>query len=124
MNRWKFLTNHGLVYLHKVLNPESTVREIAVDLSLTERAVHRILRDLEHDHYLVKERIGRRAYYRLSERAQTMRHDLVKDVDVLELLSTLTNGRFPDDVAPEVLPPAMNGSSNSNGQIPVAIPSI
>jgi len=96
VNQWRFLTNHGLVYLHKVLNPEGTVREIALDLGVTERAVHRILRDLERDGYLLKERIGRRAYYKVSDQYRTMRHGLVKDVDVKELLRAISGGKFPE----------------------------
>lgn len=104
MTTWRFLTNHGLVYLHKVQNPDSTVREIAFDLGVTERAVHRILRDLERDGYLLKERVGRRAYYRATSQQMTLRHQPMLNVDVKQLIGALTGGRYPEQ---ETAPPPM-----------------
>lgn len=84
------------MYLHKVQNPDSTVREIALDLGVTERAVHRILRDLEQDGYLLKERVGRRAYYRATSRQMTLRHQPMLNVDVKQLIGALTGGKYPE----------------------------
>jgi DNA-binding transcriptional ArsR family regulator len=109
---WRFLTNHGLVYLHKVLNPDSTVREIAFDLGVTERAVHRVLRDLVRDGYLLKERVGRRAYYRATSQQMTLRHQPVLNVDVKELMAALTGGRYsePDIPSQKQAAPAHDGA--------------
>ena len=48
-SRWTFLTNHShvLVVLHD--NPDLVLREVAVQVGITERAVQRIIQDLEQD---------------------------------------------------------------------------
>lgn len=88
MREWTFLTNHGLVFIVKSLRPESTVREIAIELDLTERAVHRILRDLETDGYLVRESRGRGSFYRINEEL-SLRHPLVDNVAMKDVLTAL-----------------------------------
>ena len=92
MDAWKFLTNHGLIFVFKSLNPESTVREIAIELGLTERAVHRVLRDLETDQYLAKEKVGRGSRYRVNEE-MPLRHPLVDEVLVKDILAVLMRPR-------------------------------
>lgn len=86
MREWNFLTNHGLVFLDKSLSPEGTVREIAERLTLTERAVHRILRDLEGGGYLEKESRGRGSFYRINEE-KSLRHPLVDNVTMKDVLT-------------------------------------
>ena len=88
MDGWRFLTSHGLVFVYKSLNPESTVREIARDLNLTERAVHRVLRSLEAEGYLIKERIGRGSFHRVNGEL-TLRHPFVSAVPVKDILAAL-----------------------------------
>ena len=73
MTKWGFLSNHALVLLQLVGHPESTLREIALELGLTERAVISILKTLETDGIVIKHRDGRRNRYRLDQRAM-IRH--------------------------------------------------
>ena len=73
MAKWGFLSNHALVLLQLVGHPESTLREIALELNLTERAVISILKTLEADGIVIKHRDGRRNRYRLDQRAM-IRH--------------------------------------------------
>ena len=47
MAGWTFLTNHALVLLAIAAEPGSTTRAIAAQVGITERAVQRILDDLE-----------------------------------------------------------------------------
>ena len=65
MSTWNFLTNHAHVLLCVWEDPESRVRDIATRVGITERAVQRILQELESDGYLQRERIGRRNRYRV-----------------------------------------------------------
>ena len=67
--RWNFLSNHGLVILHIVQNPQVTLREIALGTGLTERAVYQIVRELEESGFIRKRKVGRRNAYTLNERA-------------------------------------------------------
>jgi len=113
LREWRFLTNHGLVFLHKVLKPRGTVREIALDLGVTERAVHRILRDLEREGYLIKEKVGRRALYRTNADVAPLSHQLAKNVDVRDLFKELTRGAEPKA---ETRPP----TAGNNWHTPVA----
>lgn len=62
-HRWTFLTNHShvLVVLHA--NPNLVLREVAVAVGITERAVQRIIHDLETGGFIERERVGRRNRY-------------------------------------------------------------
>jgi predicted transcriptional regulator len=64
--RWNFLSNHGLVILHIVQNPQATLREIALGTGLTERAVYQIVRELEEGGFISKQKMGRRNAYNLN----------------------------------------------------------
>jgi DNA-binding Lrp family transcriptional regulator len=65
MARWSFLTNHALVLTHVGLDPDSTGLEIAQAVGITERAVRKILADLQTGGYIAAERIGVRNRYRV-----------------------------------------------------------
>lgn len=62
---WTFLTNHGhvLICLHR--DPQIRIRDIAVEVGITERAVQAILVDLEQGGYVSKVKVGRRNEYRI-----------------------------------------------------------
>jgi DNA-binding MarR family transcriptional regulator len=60
---WSFLTNHPVVLIYITQHPESTVRAIAVDVGLTERATLAILRDLDDERLVERHRQGRRNTY-------------------------------------------------------------
>jgi DNA-binding IclR family transcriptional regulator len=62
---WDFMTAHGLALVEVRRNPDVTVRELALQLGLTERHVHRVLSDLAQAGYLRRHRIGRRNRYEL-----------------------------------------------------------
>ena len=60
---WTFLTNHAHVLLCIAQEPEILMRDLAVRVGITERAVQRIVSELEAEGYLVKHREGRRNRY-------------------------------------------------------------
>lgn len=60
---WTFLTNHAHVLICLALDPEIRMREVAERVGVTERAVQRIIADLEGEGYVVRERNGRRNHY-------------------------------------------------------------
>jgi predicted ArsR family transcriptional regulator len=61
--KWTFLTNHAVVLLSLVRNPQITGIEVAQFVGITERAVRRIISDLELEGYISKTRTGRRVQY-------------------------------------------------------------
>jgi DNA-binding MarR family transcriptional regulator len=60
---WGFFTNHALLLLAITLDPGATVREMAVNMGVTERAVVAILNQLEDEGIVVREKVGRRNRY-------------------------------------------------------------
>ena|SRR5437588_11237349 len=65
MASWSFLTNHALVLTHIGRRPDSTGIEIAQAVGITERAVRKILADLQVAGYIETEHVGRRNRYRV-----------------------------------------------------------
>lgn len=65
MKSWGFLTNHAHVLIQIAREPRSTVREIAVEAGITERATHSVLSDLREDGIVVATREGRRNTYHI-----------------------------------------------------------
>jgi DNA-binding MarR family transcriptional regulator len=66
---WGFFTNHALLLLAIVLEPGTTVREMAVSMGVTERAVVAILNQLEDEGIVIRERAGRRNTYTIDLQA-------------------------------------------------------
>lgn len=64
-SRWRFLTNHGHVLVYLSRYPESRVRDIALEIGITERSAQSILSDLQAESYVSKVRHGRRNRYEL-----------------------------------------------------------
>lgn len=60
---WTFLSNHSHVIICLAKDPEIRMRDMAVAVGITERAVIRIITELEEAGYIKKERVGRRNRY-------------------------------------------------------------
>jgi hypothetical protein len=63
MAKLRFLTNHALVLIHVANNPKSTLREIATAVTITERAVQTVLKDMQVENLIKKEKQGRKNHY-------------------------------------------------------------
>ena len=70
-----YLTNHTHVLVALNANPELRVRDLAAAIGITERAVQRIITDLEAVGVLQREKVGRRNSYCI-QRAGRLRHQL------------------------------------------------
>jgi predicted ArsR family transcriptional regulator len=68
------------------------LRDIAAAVGITERAAHRILSQLVEEGYVLREREGRRNRYQVVA-GRPMRHPLVEQRDVGELLEVLIGSR-------------------------------
>ena len=85
---WTFLTNHGHVLLCIARDPESRIRDIAAQVGVTERAVQRIVSELESDGYIERTREGRRNRYRLHSEVP-LRHPLERHQQVGRLIELI-----------------------------------
>ncbi len=66
---WGFFTNHALLLLSITMDSSATVREMAMGVGVTERAVVAILNQLEDDGIIVRRRRGRRNTYGIDFKA-------------------------------------------------------
>lgn len=83
---WDFLTNHAHVLLCIARNPECRIRDLAEQVGITERAVQRIVSDLEDAGYLAHARDGRRNRYEVKPDVP-FRHPLEQHRNIAELIS-------------------------------------
>lgn len=88
---WTFLTNHAHVLLLLPRNPSLVLREIALQVGITERAVQRIIADLEASGIIDREKIGRQNRYRIRT-DRPLRHPIESHRTVGELLAMI-NGK-------------------------------
>ncbi len=86
---WTFLSNHAHVLICLARDPRTRVRDIAAEVGITERAVHKIVAQLEEEAVLARIREGRRNQYRVDTNAALRRpvasHCTVGDVLALVL---------------------------------------
>ncbi|MGC9539668.1 helix-turn-helix transcriptional regulator [Streptomyces sp. UG1] len=102
---WTFLTNHARVLAAVADNPNIRIRHIAARCRLTERAVQKIISDLERDGYLSHVREGRTNTYRI-EPGMVLRHPADSGLPVAALLSLLLRDEVDRQVPPEQFSPA------------------
>ncbi|MBS0191522.1 MAG: AsnC family transcriptional regulator [Phycisphaerales bacterium] len=63
---WTFLTNHSHVLVCLLQDPAARLRDVADRIGITERAVQKIVFDLELAGVLTRQRQGRRNQYSMS----------------------------------------------------------
>ncbi len=84
-HRWTFLTNHAHVLIALRNNPEIVLREVAVQVGITERAVQRIIQELEEGGYIRRQKVGRKNQYEVKSE-QPLRHPLEYHRSIGDLL--------------------------------------
>lgn len=84
--RWTFLTNHTHVLVLLDKDEPPVLREVAVQVGITERAVQRIIQDLEEGGFVERERVGRRNRYRVV-RDIRLRHPIESHRTIGDLLN-------------------------------------
>jgi DNA-binding MarR family transcriptional regulator len=94
MTAWTFITNHGAVLALIGQHDQITAREIAKELDITERSVMRIIKDLESEGYINRERKGRVNIYRVNADVPLRRRDK-RDIMIGDLLTVLDNSAKP-----------------------------
>ena len=90
---WTFLSNHTHVLVCLAADAEQTLRDVAAKVGITERAVQRIVAELEAAGALTRERDGRRNRYRLDPKLP-LRHPLEQHRTIGDVLAlVLGKGR-------------------------------
>jgi DNA-binding transcriptional ArsR family regulator len=82
---WTFLTNHSHVLICLAGQPDLRLREVAARVGITERAVQRIVADLEEAGVLTRSREGRRNQYHVTT-SSPLRHPVEAHCTVSDLL--------------------------------------
>jgi len=88
---WTFLTNHTHVLLCVAQQPDIRLSEIAALVGIGERAVHRIVHELETAGYLRVSKVGRRNVYDI-DLDRPLRHPLESHRHIRSVLSPLVEG--------------------------------
>jgi DNA-binding transcriptional ArsR family regulator len=82
---WTFLSNHGHVLVCIARDSDIRVREIAQAVGITERAVQRILGELEEAGVIERTRNGRRTHYAINL-SKPLRHPMEAEHSIGELM--------------------------------------
>jgi DNA-binding transcriptional ArsR family regulator len=88
VSEWTFLTNHALVLSYLAKHPSITAREISLDIGITERAIRKIIADLDEHGYISKRKVGRGTRYRINPDL-LMRTNAYDDIVIGDFLAAL-----------------------------------
>lgn len=88
MSSWTLFSNHGHVLVCLARDSEARLRDVAADVGITERAVQKIVRDLQDGGMISVTKNGRRNSYRIHKK-QTLRHQLEAGCQLRDLLKVV-----------------------------------
>jgi len=91
MGDWTFFSNYGHVLVCLARNREARLRDVAREVGITERAVQKIVRDLQDAGFLTVTKQGRCNRYRVNRR-KSLRHTLEAHCTVGQLLALVAKG--------------------------------
>jgi DNA-binding MarR family transcriptional regulator len=89
---WTFLTNHAHVLFCIAQDPEVRLRDVSARVGITERAVQRIVTDLEEEGYLAVSKEGRRNRYQVRS-DRPLRHTIERHRSVEALIELVLGPR-------------------------------
>jgi len=91
MGDWTFFSNHGHVFFCLARNGDARLRDVAADVGITERAVQKIVKDLQAAGYIEVRKQGRCNRYRINRR-KSLRHPLEAHCTVSKLVNLVLPG--------------------------------
>lgn len=94
---WTFFTNHAHVLVCLASDGEMRLRDVALKVGITERAVQRIVMELEEGKIIERARDGRRNQYTINH-AMPLRHSIESHRTVGDLLRLVLPLRGDPDV--------------------------
>ncbi len=89
MGDWTFFSNYGHVLVCLSRNNEIRLRDVAFEVGITERAVQKIVRDMQDAGFITVSKQGRCNRYRLNKR-KSLRHGLESHCNIGKLLALVT----------------------------------
>ncbi len=89
---WTFLTNHSHVLILLSQDSSLVLREVALKVGITERAVQRIIADLELGGCIEREKVGRRNQYRILAK-RPLRHPIEAHRSIGDLIAMIGTSR-------------------------------
>ena len=89
---WTFLSNHAHVLICLAQDPDARLRDVADHVGITERAVQRIVSELEEAGVLSRVKQGRRNHYELDPKVH-LRHPLESHRTIGTLLDMVLGPR-------------------------------
>ena len=93
-SQWTLLSNHAHVLVCLAEDSHMRLRDVATRVGITERAVQRIITELEGAGFLSRLKEGRRNRYRIHG-DQPLRHPLEEAHTVGELIEAVSGIRLP-----------------------------
>ena len=88
MAEWTFLTNHALVLSYLASTLKITARELSTAIGITERAIRKVIADLESAGYISKKKEGRYIRYSINP-SMHLRHHTHHEIAVGDFLKAL-----------------------------------
>ncbi len=86
MGDWTFFSNYGHVLVCLARNSEARLRDVALQVGITERAVQKIVKDMQNAGILMVTKQGRCNRYRINKR-KSLRHGLESHCNVGKILA-------------------------------------
>jgi len=93
--RWTYLTNHSHVLICLAREPELRLRDVAERVGITERAVQRIVTELEESGAITRERDGRRNRYAVHVDTH-LRHPIEAHRTIGDLIALADSASVPE----------------------------
>lgn len=109
MGDWTLFSNHGHVLVCLARNREARLRDVAGDIGITERAVQKIVHELQHAGFISISKHGRCNRYEINTR-KNLRHTLESQCTVGKLLQLFAK------------PDTRGGKKQSEESAPVEVP--
>ena len=102
MGDWTFFSNYGHVLVCLARDGRARLRDVAREVGITERAVQKIVKDMQTEGFIEVRKQGRCNRYRINRR-KGLRHPLESHCTVGKLLALIAErGRLPESVTERV----------------------
>lgn len=95
MSKWNVFSNHGHVLLYLSRSPDARLRDVAAAVGITERAVQKIVRDMQDSGVVNVTKRGRRNRYAIDGSAP-LRHELEAHCSVGRVVDLIADGAAGD----------------------------
>jgi DNA-binding Xre family transcriptional regulator len=105
MGKWTLFSNHGHVLICLINDPGARLRDVAADVGITERAVQKIVRDLQDVGMLSVTKDGRRNRYRI-DTTKPLRHELEAHCTIADLIEFVGHDDRPVSIMEDTQPAA------------------